>query len=124
MQTFDPVAMAFESIRHQLELRPELAALMRILSGVQRKAEALPPCDLFDLDLRALRDLKALAMQTLAQLDPEQIDSAVESAAEVLCAGRQQEYRALSEESSRVQLHYRRWAQSIIHAYEATLEGR
>jgi hypothetical protein len=120
----DPETDAREWFTAQLRASVDIAAICRILNGVTRRANGLPPCEVTDLPLKDGRRLFAIAKATVRSLDPDVQVYAVDEVAHVICEGGEEEYEKLENQSPRLQARYRRWAVTAINAYVAALEGR
>lgn len=120
----DPDALAWETLRTQLLASVEIATIARILNGVDRKCQGLPPCELTDLSFTQARKFKTLAEQCLARLDEDAEWRAIEAVATIICEGDDRGYSTFASQPASVQTRMRRWAVSCLHAYYEALEGR
>jgi hypothetical protein len=126
LEGVDLVAQAHDLFRRQLEASAEVGSIAQILCNVSRRQTGEQPCLLEELalsDLKRARSFLSMAEHTLARLDEDVEDAAIQEVARVICEG-DGEYSSLASQHPAVQTRYRRWAVSAVNAYYLTLEGR
>lgn len=122
-----PIELAWDTFKKQLHDSVAVGALVRILNGVELRAQGKRGVEIVEVTDRDLADalrLKRLAEATINHLlYPEIVESAVDEAAHVICEGANAEYERFEHQSPKMQAHYRALAQSAINAYRMKLEG-
>ena len=105
-----------------LREHPELAALCRILHGVDSQYSGVMATSLVDRDLKDALRIVALAKRTLNELDPDIMADAVENVAIRIAEGIDVIYGPWANCSESVKNNTRRLAQSALNERDATLE--
>lgn len=108
----------------QLALSADVAAIARILNGIERRSYGLPPCELKDREFADFKRICAKAKAIVRSMGEDVEEFGVEEVAHVICEGADQEYAKFEDQSPRVQAIYRRQAVHAVNAYWAALEGR
>lgn len=117
-------AYAREKLEEAFRQSVDVAAVARVLNGVERRLAGLPLCEVMALPLKDALRLFALAKVAIRGLDPEVMASAVDEVAYVICEGMEGEFERLDNQSPAMRVRYQRWAQTAVNAFLAKLEGR
>lgn len=108
----------------QLTLSADVAAVARILNGIERRRDGLPPCELKDREFADFKRICSRAKAIVRSVGEDVEEFAIEEVAHVIYEGADQEYPRFDDQHASVQVNYRRQAVHAINAYWAALEGR
>jgi hypothetical protein len=117
-------AYARNLLTEQLTRSVEMAAIARILNGIERRRAGLPLCEVMDRDLKDAQRLLGKAKAIIRSMDPDIEEFAIEEMAHVINDGEEGQYRLFEDQPASVQNRMRRWAVTAKNAYWFALEGR
>lgn len=122
IKALDPEQLAWATLLDGLRLSTHEAELVSVLLAAKRHREQLPICALNEIPFKDASALRDLARQTLARLNPDRDEAAIDAAAEALCIGEDGQDAPLHKQHPRVQAALRRHADLIVDAYHQSLE--
>lgn len=109
----------------QLSRSAAMAAIARILNGIECQRDGLPLVDLKDRDFKDFIRISARAKAIVRSVGEDVHDQAIDDMARRISEGFPEDgHRSFDDETPAVQNYYLRLAQSVENIYWASLEGR